>query len=347
MRPRFHSKNSGIALIIVLIVIVVLGILAGGFAYTMKVETTLARHASFSSELDWIGRAGVAHCQWILSQACPQEPYDALNQLWAGGPGGVCTNADVQMEVPVGNGSFTWKIKDMDRYFNINRADEMTLKQGLTLIGVDAGVMTTVVNSILDWTDRDKNPRMSGTESEVYEQRDPPHVAKDGPIDDLSELRLIRGVTPNMYSAGGSQPVNRAAGQQSFLDEPTYAVHLDELFTPLSGPGVNINTAPATVLQLNPVIDENIAQAIIQARAGPDGQDGTMDDTPFRNPGEVMIRVPGLPIDSGTLARFFSVRSQVFQVEIAASIGGAKRDYVAIVRRLGAKDTRILNFYWK
>ena len=59
MRPRFHSKNSGIALIIVLIVIVVLGILAGGFAYTMKVETTLARHASFSSELDWIGRATI------------------------------------------------------------------------------------------------------------------------------------------------------------------------------------------------------------------------------------------------------------------------------------------------
>ena len=49
MKLAFHGKQSGIALIVVLIVIVVLGILAGGFAYTMRVETTLARRASFSS----------------------------------------------------------------------------------------------------------------------------------------------------------------------------------------------------------------------------------------------------------------------------------------------------------
>ncbi len=354
MKLHLRRHHSGIALIVVLIVIVVLGILAGGFAYTMRVETTLARRASFSSELDWIGRAGVAHGQWILSQACQNEPYDALNQAWAGGTGSACSN-EPPGTVQVGNGSFTLKITDMDRYFNINRADEQILAQALTLIGVDAGAMTTVANSILDWRDIDKNPRMSGTESEVYEQQNPPYLAKDGPIDDLSELLLIRGVTPNMYSAshGGKMapPINRGAGQQSVFEEPTYALHLDELFTPLSGPGVNINTAPAAVLQLLPAIDENVAQAIIQARAGPDGQDGGIDDAPFRNPSEVVMRVPGLPIDPNALARFFTVRSQVFKVEITANIGGTSRDYVAIVRRMGASgkvmNTRILNFYWR
>jgi len=355
MKLKIHHKQSGIALIVVLIVVVVLGILAGGFAYSMRVETTLARRASFSSELDWIGRAGVAYGQWILSQGCPSEPYDALNQVWAGGPGCLCTNEAVEATVQVGNGSFTWKIKDMDRYFNINRADETILSQALTLIGVDAGSMTTVANSILDWRDNDKNPRMSGTESEVYEQRDPPHLAKDGPIDDLSELLLIRGVTPNMYSAsyGGrtTQPIDRRMGQQSVFEEPTYALHLDELFSPLSGPAVNINTAPAAVLQLVTVIDENIAQAIIQARSGPNGQDGDCDDTPFRNPSEVVARVPGLPIDPNALARFFSVRSQVFEVEITASSGGASRVYIAIIRRMGSTgrvmNARILNLYWR
>ena len=113
---------------------------------------------------------------------------------------------------------------------------------------------------------------------------------------------------------------------------------------------MNINTAPAAVLQLLPAIDENIAQAIIQARAGPDGQDGGIDDAPFRNPAEVM-RIPGLPIDPSALARFFTVRSQVFKVEITANIGGTSREYVAIVRRMGASgkvmNTRILNFYWR
>ena len=69
MKIRPTQSRRGIALIIVLIVIVVLGILAGGFAYSMKVETTLARHASFSSELDWLGRAGVEVAKWVLSQS--------------------------------------------------------------------------------------------------------------------------------------------------------------------------------------------------------------------------------------------------------------------------------------
>ena len=47
MRISTQPPPRGIALIIVMIVIIVLGILAGGFAYSMKVETTLARNANF------------------------------------------------------------------------------------------------------------------------------------------------------------------------------------------------------------------------------------------------------------------------------------------------------------
>ena len=83
MRTTPSRTNSGIALIIVLIVVVVLGILAGGFAYTMKVETTLARHATFSTDLDWAGRAGVEVAKWILAQstAGPNGQFDSLKQV--------------------------------------------------------------------------------------------------------------------------------------------------------------------------------------------------------------------------------------------------------------------------
>jgi general secretion pathway protein K len=352
LRNSPDARRSGIALIIVLIVVVVLGILAGGFAYTMRVETTLARNASFNTELDWIGRAGVGYCQWLLSSACPQEPYDALNQAWAKGTGGKCTNDAVLSEVNVGTGSFTWEIVDQDRYFNINRADEMLLKEALTLIGVDAGQMTTIVNSILDWRDPDKNPRMSGTETEVYEQQDPPYVAKDGPFDDMSELLLIRGITPGMYrgSSGGpvSRIVNRAAGQQSVFDEPVYSIGFRDLFCALSGPTVNINTASANVLQTIPGFDENIANAIIQHRAGPDGAEGSMDDSPYPAPGMVATVVPG--IDPTMLARFFGVRSMVFKATITAKIAGASRQYVAYLQRAPVpsgkvQDTRVIGYY--
>jgi type II secretory pathway component PulK len=86
--PSSHRKR-GIALIIVLIMITVLGILAGAFAYSMKVETTLARHATFSSDLDWAGRSGVEVAKWVLGQRAqgPDGQMDSLKQKWAGGPG--------------------------------------------------------------------------------------------------------------------------------------------------------------------------------------------------------------------------------------------------------------------
>ena len=349
-----RSRHSGIALIVVLIVIVVLGILAGGFAYTMRVETTLARNASFNTELDWIGRAGVGYCQWLLSKPCP---YDALTQRWAKGGGDKCEGTDpasgemirddsIMDEVPVGTGSFTWRIVDQDRYFNINRADEMLLKEALTVIGVDAGQMTAIVNSILDWRDLDKNPRMSGTETEVYEQQEPPYVAKDGPFDDMSELLLVRGVTPGMYkgSAGGPLPrvVNRAAGRQSVFEEPVYTVGMKDLFCTLSGQTVNINTASLQVLQIVPGIDENIATAIIQERDGLNG--------PYQNALDVPRRVQGLPVDPNLLSLFFGVKSLVFKAEITAKISGAIRKYVAIlVRAPGgggrAQNTSVLSYY--
>src|SRR3954469_14385045 len=88
------DKRRGIAMIIVMVTIFVLAMLAGGFALSMKVETKLARNASYEAELDWIGRSGVELSRWILAQQLSfgAEPYDSLNQIWAGGPGGVMSS---------------------------------------------------------------------------------------------------------------------------------------------------------------------------------------------------------------------------------------------------------------
>ena len=55
----------------------------------MKVEGILARKAGAQSEVEWLCRSGVEISKYILSQQMmnTQEPYDSLNQSWAGGPG--------------------------------------------------------------------------------------------------------------------------------------------------------------------------------------------------------------------------------------------------------------------
>src|SRR5512141_1275205 len=120
------QPRDGIALIIVLISITVLAVLAAGFAFTMNVETKLARNANNETELEWLGRTGVEYARWILAEQMKinMEPYDGLNQVWDGGQVGIGTTnsplVDVQKEVTLGNGSFTWKITDLERKANIN-----------------------------------------------------------------------------------------------------------------------------------------------------------------------------------------------------------------------------------
>lgn len=352
-RRRNQHEPPGFALIIVLVVIVALGILAGGFAYTMKVETKLARNASFDVEFEWLARSGIELAKYVLGQGSlgPQGQVDSLNQKWAGGVGS--TNdplGDLPLDnYQLGNAVLSVKIEDNDRKFNINMADEMILRQAMILIGVDAGESSTIIDSILDWRDFDDDPHNSGTETDTYETFTPPYFAKNGPIDDLTELLLIRGVTPAIYwgsgAAGHVAVLNRP---QSNFEEPIYTVGLKDLFTPLSSKAVNINTTTATVLQIFPGIDENIAHAIIQGRTGPDGADGTDDDMPYRSPTDIgRVGILQDPTILQQITRYFTVRSLVFNVTVKVQLAGQTRTYTAVLRRNSPRDIQVLNMNWQ
>jgi general secretion pathway protein K len=357
MRIRTQPGTDGIALVMVMVVIFVLAALAGGFAYSMRVEMRLARNHYSEAQLEWLGRSGVELARYVLAQQLliPTEPYDALNQKWAGGVG--ITNealAEITLENnPLGDGTFTVKITDQERKFNINAADQLILQQAMNLVGVDAADASSIIESILDWRDPDNRPHLSGTESDYYLTLPTPYYAKDGPIDDLSELLLIRGITPDIYwGPGGSNqaPATAIAGSayRVFGQSPQGSVlgGLADLFTPISGRLVNVNTASAIVLQLVPGLDENMAQGIVQARAGPDGVEGNEDDTPFRNVGE-LINVPGINRQLvPQLNRFFTTRSGTFQVQVDAQIGNYRRQFVSLLRRNNPRDIQILHFYW-
>jgi type II secretory pathway component PulK len=173
-------------------------------------------------------------------------------------------------------------------------------------------------------------------------------------MDDLSDLLFLKGIWDHQEIYWGSASTNHtpAAFQKTDrlgrpMAEPTYPVGLVELFTPLSSANgkLNVNTASETVLQAIPMVDANTASQIVQMRAGPDGVDGTDDDTPFRTINEVVNAVPDRTI-YGQIARYCDVRSSTFQVEVDADIGGYKRVFHAIIGRNSARDVQILSFYW-
>jgi len=362
VRTVVRKSSSGIALIIAMVAIFVLTVLAGAFAYSMKVEMRLAQNARNNTALIWLGRSGVERARYVLAaqMTAQGEPYDALNQKWAGGPGGMMSSnsplADFQMQnVPIGDGTVSVKITDLERKININMADEALLQHALTQMGVDASEIPSIADAILDWIDPDDHPRINGAESDYYQSLVPSYFAKNGPIDDLSELLLVRGVTQDMYWGGASARHAPAAFQKidrfgRTAGAPPLAAGLVDVFTPISSGRINVNTASQTTLQMLPGIDENIAAQIVQLRAGPDGVDGTDDDTPFAQAVNALFNAGVDPRAVESLSqRFLDVRSQTFEVQVDAQIGGSKGTFYAIVRRNSPIDpnTKVLGFYWK
>jgi DNA uptake protein ComE-like DNA-binding protein len=55
-----------------------------------------------------------------------------------------------------------------------------------------------VANSILDWIDPDSDSRPNGAEDDYYTGLIPPYHCKNGPLDSLEELLLVKGVTPQL-----------------------------------------------------------------------------------------------------------------------------------------------------
>ncbi len=359
MRNPPSPPPAGVALIIVMICITVLSILAAGFAYSMKVETKLAMNANSESELNSLGRSGVELARWVLAQQATiaQEPFDALNQQWAGGPGSLMTSnsplTGVSLNnIQLGGGHFSVKITDLERKVNINLADQAMLEKAFQLIGVDPSESSGIAASILDWIDPDSIEHINGTESDYYVNLDPSYQAKNGPIDDLSELLLVRGVTPDIYWGGvATNHLPAAFQKKTGFQQPgggvlAYDVGLVNLFTPLSSGQININTASAQVLQMLPFVDENIAAQIIRLRSGPDGVDGSDDDTPFRSPGELVNAGLNNQI-VGQIARYCNVRSRTFEVQVDAEINGYHRYFYAILGRNNPRDVPVLTYHWK
>ena len=320
------KRDRGIALIIVMIIVAALTVIVTGFAYSMRVETKLARNTRFNPDMDWLGRSGVELARYLLSKRAPgEEQMDALHQKWAGGPGRIDMDAMAELEpweelpmtnVKLGNGTFSIKITDMERKLNINSAPEPLLRYILEMHGgVDATDVDVFIDSLRDWMDPDENHGLNGAESDFYLSEYPPYYSKNGPLDHITELKLVQG----------------------FKENPSIYNVFAKNFTAISGGLINVNTASAQVLELLPGMDPIIAGDIVMYRAGPDG--------PYRSPNQIGAVLEPFGMDPGSIQQFLATESATFEVEITAKIGPQQRKYISLLRRLSPQDIRILYFH--
>jgi general secretion pathway protein K len=346
-----RQKNQAFAVLVVMVVITCMTILATGLAIFLKVETQLTATSNDTEQLLWIGRAGAQRACWILSQEPPGP--SSLQQIWAGGPGvGPETNSPLAgislKDFPVGAGAVDLEMTEQESKFNVNTADAELLRQILTTMGVDAGQISDVADSIQDWIDPDDATKPAGAESDVYQGMTPPYNAKNAPMDSIEELQLIKGITPELFKGGTAntdQPFKRhrlgfgaAPGQAA-----EYPFGLRDVLTPYSSGRININTASSNVLACVPGMDGNSVAGILTLRDSTG--DALTGDGVIRDISVLRSVIPN-PQALSQLQRYAAVQGNTYEVRITARVGSNSREYVAVIIR-GPRGADIVSFYPK
>jgi general secretion pathway protein K len=180
---QHRTDQRGMVLVIVLWIVTLLAVMAGGFAYSMRVETRLATSAVERAQARALAEAGMAYAlAWQLApESQKQWPPNGDPREWAFGGG--------RLRIEVTNAS---------GLVNLNNAGPELLKALLAGAGVDAGDQDRVAAAIQDWRDPDDQSMPQGAESSDYRA-----AGRLGPknanFESADELGQVLGVTRELY----------------------------------------------------------------------------------------------------------------------------------------------------
>jgi hypothetical protein len=180
------------------------------------------------------------------------------------------------------------------------------LRHYLDLKGIDLNERDRMIDSLLDWVDPDDLVRLNGAEaSEGYQ----PANALLVRIDELKKVK----------------------GWETFTSTPGW----DDEFTLNSTGPVDVAWAPRDVLRALPGITDAMVERFLQLRAGPDGKDGTSDDTVFNNLDQVRTALGLSSEQFRQLSPFISFKDSVLRVVSTGRSGDISRDIQLVFRRAG------------
>lgn len=174
-----------------------------------------------------------------------------------------------------------------------------------------------ILDALIDWLDPDDQESEFGAESGYYRSLAVPYASRNGPVLDLAELLLVKGITPGLLYGENGRP-----GLAAFLT--VYG----------SDNRINVNTAPVVMLEaLHPLMTEELAELLDDFRRQQEHQELLADAGWYR-------AVPGFPGDIGLPASVLKVKSSIFQVRSEARVQDQKRMVTAVLER--DKDKRTI-----
>ena len=257
-RPR-----GGYVIFAVLVVVVVLSLVAYRFAESMTGEFRAGVRSNDDAQVKLAAVSGLHYAAAVLSDRTtfyeeldgnPFDNPDIFEQFDVPTAGGV-PNANKQASFSIRCVALTTGGTFEQRFGVIDEGGKLNVN---SLIALDPtgellynalmklpGMLAEVADAIVDWVDADDDARASGAESAYYSSLSTPYKAKNGPLNSLDELLLVKGVTPYLLYGGDT---NRNGVQDD--GEPDATRGLADYLT-VYGRELNVDMAGTARIYLN------------------------------------------------------------------------------------------------
>jgi general secretion pathway protein K len=202
-------REEGAALLSVLLLVAVMSVLAATLLERVSLATSLAANGAANAQARAFARAAEAIASVQIADLIARDSSQTiLLGGWQGAP----------RALPVPGGAGTARVVDGGNCFNLNSvvtgmpgptpadtvltANPVAVQQFVTLavsVGIGPGDAARVASGLTDWVDTDSIPAPLGGEDAAYAGRDVAMLPANRFVSDISELRVISGMNPEIY----------------------------------------------------------------------------------------------------------------------------------------------------
>ncbi len=326
--------QQGMALLVTIMTVSLLVAVTMQFHRTTWQQYLVANNYRVGTQLTVVADSGVNIALALLQNDGVENQVDSLLDSWA-------TLDKDKFDDLFPAGSLQLKVVDLSGRLQVNslvqkkgenaaeagaqNSEEAILQLFLDLLLSgnfaieDETEARSIVDAIVDWIDEDDKESDLGAESSYYESLDIPYSCRNGPIQYIEELLLIKGMTPNLLFG---------VGKQEGL--------ADYLTVDGTDGKVNINTAPLLVLKsFDPLISDDLLEKLDEYRRDKENAENLVNLTWYKD-------VDGWPGDIVLNEQLLTTRSTYFQILATGEFGDQTRSVVAVAERSSENKVNLL-----
>ena len=345
-RQNILTDQRGMALLITVMTVSLLVAVTIMFHRKSWHSYLVAHNYKINTELKAIGESGINVGLALLLQDVGTNSYDSLLDSW----GVIRQN---ELDSLFGDGQLELDVVDLSGRLQINKLVQIKAKdqgengkEGENNTEKGGGENSTeeevrtillqlllspsfsleedeaygIVDALVDWIDEDERESDNGAESSYYQALKTPYECRNGPIQYIEELLLVRGIGPKLLFGKGEEK-----GLANYL-------------TVYGEDGkININTAdPLLLKSMNPQISDELAKELQAFRTDEENEEQ------LENP-SWYSKIASWPGDIVLNDKLITTQSTFFLIRSTGKSDTLFRRVTAVVNRIDKKTIKVLS----